>query len=142
MCFDACVDTAELVGMTLTPLDSLNDCLAKLCEGQTLPTDEWPDEYRLALFNLRETTSGLQFLHPPDLLNVDAIRKQLPHLQIDIFTAVDSTNSYLMNLAANRASRLCSAEIQLGGRGRRGRQWTSPFARNLAISIGIRTRGQ
>jgi BirA family biotin operon repressor/biotin-[acetyl-CoA-carboxylase] ligase len=36
------------------------------------------------------------------------------------------------------AGHLALAELQLGGRGRRGRRWQSPFGTNLAMSMGLR----
>lgn len=57
----------------------------------------------------------------------------------EIRPTIGSTNVELM-AAAQRSSIdgcILTAEIQTAGRGRRGRGWLSPFARNLAISIGI-----
>ncbi len=57
---------------------------------------------------------------------------------IEIHSEIDSTNSYLMsqvrkNVVASGA--VCLAEFQSAGRGRRGRQWVSPFASNLYLSL-------
>jgi len=54
-----------------------------------------------------------------------------------ILEEVDSTNAeVLRRLEAGAGSGLvCSAERQLAGRGRRGRSWVSPFARNLYLSL-------
>ncbi len=53
---------------------------------------------------------------------------------------IDSTNSELVRraLTASVDGTVLMAEVQTAGRGRRGRDWRSPFARNLALSIGIR----
>jgi len=50
---------------------------------------------------------------------------------------VDSTNAEAMRRAASGAppGLVCTAEQQNAGRGRRGRTWVSPFARNLYFSI-------
>lgn len=55
----------------------------------------------------------------------------------DLALSVDSTNSVMMQKAEqNIANRhICFAEMQTSGRGRRGRQWLSPFARNLYFSV-------
>jgi len=56
---------------------------------------------------------------------------------IDVVPQLDSTNAELLRrprLAAGRAT-VCSAEQQTAGRGRRGRTWASPFARNLYLSV-------
>ena len=54
----------------------------------------------------------------------------------DVLDVVDSTNAYVSALAENGRGALCLAERQTQGRGRRGRQWQSPFGRNLYISLG------
>ncbi len=58
---------------------------------------------------------------------------------LEIRPTIGSTNVELMAAAQDASidGRVLSAEIQTAGRGRRGRGWLSPFARNLAISIGI-----
>lgn len=56
-----------------------------------------------------------------------------------VFKEIGSTNAELVS----RASRgdvdgvVYLAERQTAGRGRRGREWLSPFARNIALSVGI-----
>jgi BirA family transcriptional regulator, biotin operon repressor / biotin---[acetyl-CoA-carboxylase] ligase len=57
-----------------------------------------------------------------------------------VLSSVDSTNAeVLRRMAAGAGSGLvCTAEQQTAGRGRRGRQWFSPFARNLYLSLGWR----
>jgi len=51
--------------------------------------------------------------------------------------SIDSTNNRMMSVAeANVSDRhIVLAEMQTAGRGRRGRQWLSPFARNLYFSV-------
>ena len=53
---------------------------------------------------------------------------------------VDSTNSALMRAGLTRDidGEVLLAEAQTSGRGRRGREWISPFGRNLALSMGVR----
>jgi BirA family transcriptional regulator, biotin operon repressor / biotin---[acetyl-CoA-carboxylase] ligase len=50
---------------------------------------------------------------------------------------VDSTNSYLMRQAQAPGICVCFAEFQTAGRGRRGRQWVSPFASNIYLSLRL-----
>ncbi|GAA5218774.1 bifunctional biotin--[acetyl-CoA-carboxylase] ligase/biotin operon repressor BirA [Corallincola platygyrae] len=61
-----------------------------------------------------------------------------------VFDTIDSTNQYLLerlnlNSHTEQASlepgQACLAEMQTSGRGRRGRQWASPFAANLYFSL-------
>lgn len=56
---------------------------------------------------------------------------------IEIYFSIDSTNRYLMQRAADglEGPYVCLSEFQSAGRGRRGRSWTSPFGRNLYLSL-------
>lgn len=57
--------------------------------------------------------------------------------ELVIEPVLDSTNAEaLRRLAAGSGPGFCcSAELQTAGRGRRGRPWVSPFARNLYLSL-------
>lgn len=57
--------------------------------------------------------------------------------QLQILESIDSTNSEVMRQAQLGAPSglVCSAEQQSAGRGRRGRQWVSPYAGNLYLSL-------
>ena len=119
--------------------ERLNKCLQNLSQGRRVPLADWPDAFDPAEFDLAHENGVLRFAHPPDVLQVQEIRTHFPDMRVEVFPAIDSTNTYLIEGGKSCAGRLCSAEIQLGGRGRRGRQWFSPFARNLAISMGFAT---
>ena len=56
---------------------------------------------------------------------------------LDIFLEVDSTNNWLREQALKGAlsGTVCVSETQTAGRGRRGRNWVSPFAANLYLSL-------
>jgi BirA family transcriptional regulator, biotin operon repressor / biotin---[acetyl-CoA-carboxylase] ligase len=54
---------------------------------------------------------------------------------------VDSTNSYLMRQEQGAGIDICFAEFQTAGRGRRGRQWVSPFASNIYLSLRLSVNG-
>lgn len=56
---------------------------------------------------------------------------------LEIHDRIDSTNRYLAELAPQQAisGRVCFAEHQTAGKGRRGRQWVSPFGSNIYLSI-------
>jgi len=63
------------------------------------------------------------------------IHKSLNDLRIEAL--LDSTNSALQRLpVAEQHASIILAEHQSTGRGRRGRQWHSPFGRNLYMSLG------
>jgi len=62
-------------------------------------------------------------------------RKKLGVLNIE--SSLDSTNSALRRLCVeDQHAAVILAEHQSGGRGRRGRQWFSPYGRNLYLSMG------
>lgn len=56
---------------------------------------------------------------------------------LDVHETVTSTNALAMQQAEHGAAGgfVCTAEQQTAGRGRRGRQWVSPFASNLYLSL-------
>lgn len=78
-----------------------------------------------------------------DLLDADQVRAALNTRAItllprlEILDSVDSTNAELMRRAGQgyAAGMVCTAEQQTAGRGRRGRQWVSPYASNLYLSL-------
>ncbi|MGM0449363.1 MAG: biotin--[acetyl-CoA-carboxylase] ligase [Pseudomonadota bacterium] len=88
---------------------------------------------------------GYRLAEPLDLLSRERILKHLgrhDRLLSDLMleSVVESTNSVLMAYeGVSELPRVCIAEQQLQGRGRRGREWVSPFARNLYLSIGLET---
>ena len=56
---------------------------------------------------------------------------------LEIHDSLDSTNSYLMEHSRNNAESgfVCFAEHQTAGKGRRGRQWVSPYGSNIYVSM-------
>ena len=78
-----------------------------------------------------------------DLLDADKVRAALSAPASGLLTtlvvldSVDSTNAEAMRRAQSGsvAGLVCTAEQQTAGRGRRGRQWVSPFAGNLYLSL-------
>lgn len=88
-----------------------------------------------------------QLAQPFDLLDNDAIVAALPAAararmsSLTVSWTLDSTNSELQRsrgaaaAAADGAARVLLAERQTGGRGRRGREWHSPLAAHLYLSL-------
>ncbi len=78
-----------------------------------------------------------------DLLSVDKILGGLSPLgaglcsSLDCHWSIPSTNAYLLDCGngSPESGRVCLAEMQTAGRGRRGRSWVSPFASNLYLSV-------
>ena len=77
----------------------------------------------------------VQFLQRKKVLEPLAVTA--PDIVLEIHDCIDSTNSYLMRLAADGAAHghCVTAELQTGGRGRRGRPWLIDFGNGLTFSL-------
>ena len=91
---------------------------------------------------------GYRLAQPLDLLDAAAIRAALPAqararvAQLDVAWSLPSTNTAL--LAEQTPAAGCAvllAERQTGGRGRRGREWVSPLAAHVYLSVARRFDG-
>lgn len=85
--------------------------------------------YRLDIpLELLEKNLILANLQPPQVALVN---------RISIFDEIPSTNSYLMGRCMEHApaGEICFAERQTAGKGRRGRNWVSPFGSNIYLSV-------
>ncbi|MFC1748971.1 bifunctional biotin--[acetyl-CoA-carboxylase] ligase/biotin operon repressor BirA [Pseudomonadota bacterium] len=85
---------------------------------------------------------GYRLSQPIELLDKAEIELSLSRdgrsllSQLELHPQIHSTNSHLMeNRRLLQKGHACLAELQTNGRGRRGRQWVSPFARNLYLSL-------
>ncbi|MBO9492458.1 bifunctional biotin--[acetyl-CoA-carboxylase] ligase/biotin operon repressor BirA [Endozoicomonas sp. G2_1] len=88
----------------------------------------------------RVSGKGYKLSTPLDLLNRDKINQYLPDSRqhsVDVHTIIESTNDYLLGQVRQQITpnQVCLAEYQSAGRGRRGRQWISPFASNIYLSM-------
>lgn len=89
---------------------------------------------------------GYRLIRAFELLDEERIRRDLKALVTDapdvsVSLVSDSTNTELLgNLRCGvvRPPAVLIAEAQTSGRGRRGRAWASPLARNLYLSYGWR----
>lgn len=85
------------------------------------------------------TGKGYRLSAPLELLNVDRIVADgASAAPVEIHLTLPSTNSHLLEQLASKTvlnGTACFAEHQSAGRGRRGREWISPFARNLYLSV-------
>lgn len=79
---------------------------------------------------------GYSLPAPIQLLDEQKILSYLPAGQVAVLPVVDSTNQYLLDrIGELKSGDACVAEYQQAGRGRRGRQWVSPFGANLYLSM-------
>ena len=85
---------------------------------------------------------GYGLAQPLELLDEDDIRARLPPAlgveiaALEVAWTLDSTNSELLRRPPPaRGVAVLLAERQTGGRGRRGRGWSSPLAANLYLSL-------
>lgn len=82
------------------------------------------------------TGKGYKLPYPINLLNADLIKEYIKDNDIIVEPVIDSTNQYMLERIPNLSSGdTCLAEYQSAGRGRRGRQWISPFGCNLYLSM-------
>lgn len=82
------------------------------------------------------TGKGYSLPGPIQLLDKAAILARLHQPNLAIIPVIDSTNQYLLDrLSELQSGDACIAEYQQAGRGRRGRQWFSPFGANLYMSM-------
>ena len=79
----------------------------------------------------------LRLITPPTELDMTWLRGQLgAGAKIHYDRVVDSTNRIAMEGSLTGTSCFI-AEFQLGGRGRSGRKWISPYGDNLALSVAM-----
>ncbi|KIC84970.1 bifunctional biotin--[acetyl-CoA-carboxylase] ligase/biotin operon repressor BirA [Pantoea agglomerans] len=82
------------------------------------------------------TGKGYSLSAPIQLLDEQAILSQITQGNVSVIPVIDSTNQYLLErMHEMESGAACIAEYQQAGRGRRGRQWFSPFGANLYMSM-------
>lgn len=79
---------------------------------------------------------GYSLPEPIQLLDEAFILSQITEGTVKVLPVIDSTNQYLLERFDKlKSGDACIAEYQQAGRGRRGRQWFSPFGTNLYLSM-------
>lgn len=93
---------------------------------------------------------GYRLSAPLDLLEPTRIQADMTPgarallRSLEVHSELASTNLFLRstdNSAGAQSGRVCLAERQTQGRGRRGRAWVSPFAANIYLSVAWRFSG-
>jgi len=87
------------------------------------------------------TGKGYRLAQPLNLLNKATIASLLNNANtsalLEVHSLIDSTNNYLMRRVPHQVKQgqVVVAEYQSAGRGRRGRQWVSPFGSHIYMSM-------
>ena len=86
---------------------------------------------------------GYCLKHPLSLLNSQRLNQADLGLDVYCVESLVSTNTYAQSLAKESPAKSFAvlAERQTSGRGRRGRQWQSPYAENLYLSLVVPITG-
>jgi BirA family biotin operon repressor/biotin-[acetyl-CoA-carboxylase] ligase len=142
---------------------STPDLIAALADGRFHNGDElgarfnvtragiWKAMQKLEDFGLEVHSvrgKGYRLSEALTLLDANAI---LPHLstanqarmhELEILQVIDSTNAHALRRVQEQTLApgagqvyACLSEMQTAGKGRRGRQWVSPFGHNLYLSV-------
>ncbi|NKC00134.1 MAG: biotin--[acetyl-CoA-carboxylase] ligase [Pseudomonadales bacterium] len=118
----------------------LNLLFAQIVEEGAIEMSAWPDEISFEHFALASEAGRLSWRRKIELYQLEAITNALRLDKLQSYYVVGSTSTEMMRVAGTQSvhQQLYIAECQVQGRGRRGRTWASPFARNLAFSYGHR----
>jgi len=89
------------------------------------------------------TGKGYRLKSPLQLLSNAEIKHNLTFevasliSKLEIHHSINSTNNYLVEMShqTKQTGVVCFAEYQTAGKGRRGREWISPFGSNIYLSV-------
>ncbi|MCZ6644353.1 MAG: biotin--[acetyl-CoA-carboxylase] ligase [Gammaproteobacteria bacterium] len=121
--------------------------LERLIEHRQLPENQWPRGAEPhESYGLTNANGFILLGSNVEVFEGSAVRASLSAptanwlRRLDVYRALGSTNGYLLDRAKQGSidGWICLADVQTQGRGRRGRRWVSPFAQNLAMSLGVR----
>ena len=131
---------------TYSVSDELDLYLRRLLEdgsallGEYEFADATPGELGLVVVgDLVKLPRDVERLHAPLIEGALSVRAKDWLIDLEVALAIDSTNVRMVEHAQSEsvAGQVLLAELQTAGRGRRGRRWFSPFARNLAVTLGV-----
>lgn len=123
--------------------------LEALLVNGTAPADQELLEKLAELSVPFEESGGVLHLDPSlDPLDEEQILSHLVDLvddqesfRFEIHREIDSTNTRVLSDLYPGELFVCLAEMQSAGKGRRGRQWISPFGRNVYLTVGRYMKG-
>ena len=125
--------------MNFALLTYLSDCQPKVrFELEKFSLDIEEDIKQLRELGLEIVVDGQNYCLVPSLplLNPQQISTALFPYNIYYQPIISSTNEWILqNIPSLKKGDLCVAEYQTAGRGRRGRQWLSPFAGQIMFSF-------
>ena len=125
--------------MNFALLTYLSDCQPKVrFELEKFSPDIEEDIKQLRELGLEIVVDDQNYCLVPSLplLNPQQISTALFPYNIHYQPIISSTNEWILqNIPSLKKGDLCVAEYQTAGRGRRGRQWLSPFAGQIMLSF-------
>ena len=125
--------------MNFALLTYLSDCQPKVrFELEKFSPDIEEDIKQLRELGLEIVVAGQDYCLVPHLplLNPQQISTALFPYNIHYHPIISSTNEWILqNIPSLKKGDLCVVEYQTAGRGRRGRQWLSPFAGQIIFSF-------
>lgn len=91
------------------------------------------------------SSKGYKLISSPDLLVFQEVKEFLATKYIGTemihFNSIDSTNSYAKNIAVEKCEgTVITAEEQISGKGRLGKNWTSPSKKGIYFSIILKPK--
>ena len=125
--------------MNLILLEQLSDCALKarselMAFSQNLAADIV--QLQEVGLNIKEQEQGYQLIPQLPLLNILELSTALSPYQVHYQPTINSTNEWILeNIPMLKKGDICLTEYQTAGRGRRGRQWLSPFAGQMIFSF-------
>ena len=78
---------------------------------------------------------GYRLSQPLERLNGATLSCAVSGVQVQVLAVTDSTNAQLLKADGSNDPQVLFAEFQTAGRGRRGRNWVSPFGANIYLSL-------
>jgi BirA family biotin operon repressor/biotin-[acetyl-CoA-carboxylase] ligase len=144
---------------TLMSIDKQQYLIARLADGKFHSGESLAQEMgisRAAVWKRIQTLADMQLdiysvngkghrlSQPLEVLNTNTIEENLSIVaratlaDLTVLQVVSSTSEYLHTLLNNQSihASVVLAEYQNKGKGRRGKQWVSPYASGLCISLG------